>query len=168
MYDDPEITHDPDRPRVAGRPTKLTPKVHEVLVDAAKLGMPMESAAGLARVSKRTLQRWLARGRDTIEGMEPGDKVAKRDERYVDLWLDFQEWSCSVDRELHLVMYQARDSSRLLLNACWMLERRKPWLYGTGPRASPDEEDAKVVAPTERMAAAIKSWARTRSTGSKT
>ena len=45
-----------------GRPTKLTPRVQERVVEAARAGGTMEDIAGYAGVSTRTLQRWQAEG----------------------------------------------------------------------------------------------------------
>lgn len=54
----------------AGRPSKLTPAVHQIVVEAVGKGMPREMAAKLARISWRVLYRWLAIGRRSTEGPE--------------------------------------------------------------------------------------------------
>lgn len=152
------------RPRVTGRPTRLTPKVHEVLVFGASKGLPIESCASLARVGKRTLQRWLATGKDALDS---DAKLTRQESLCRDLVLDFMEQSASYDLELHQIMWAARDDGKLRLNCCWQLERRKPHLYGTGNRPTPEEEETKVTAPDERAAAAKRAFQRTRSSGRK-
>lgn len=49
----------PQRP---GRPTSLTPEVHQKVVHAVQLGMYIEQAAALAGVNRTTLYGWMKRG----------------------------------------------------------------------------------------------------------
>jgi len=45
-----------------GRPTKLTPKVQERIVQGIRLGMPYEHAARYGGIDKTTFYRWLEKG----------------------------------------------------------------------------------------------------------
>ena len=51
-----------------GRPTKLTPEVHDKIIQALTLGNYRQDAAAFARVGAATLRRWLARGAREKEG----------------------------------------------------------------------------------------------------
>jgi len=53
------------KPNKHGRPTKLTPEVHEMVVAAIRAGNYMETAAAFAGVHKATLYTWLKRGTNT-------------------------------------------------------------------------------------------------------
>jgi len=48
-----------------GRPTKLTPRIHTVVVESIRAGNYMEVAARAAGVDKATLYRWLEKGAKT-------------------------------------------------------------------------------------------------------
>jgi hypothetical protein len=45
-----------------GRATKLTPAIHEAIVQAVTVGLPLIEAAALAGVAKSTVLQWLQRG----------------------------------------------------------------------------------------------------------
>ncbi len=55
-----------------GRPTKLTPEVHERIVQAVKAGNYVQSACRFAGVSTSTYYRWLDRASE-----EPGSAYAR-------------------------------------------------------------------------------------------
>ncbi len=48
-----------------GRPTTLTPEVHQKIVEAVMAGVPIAIAALMQGISNRTVEDWLARGRGT-------------------------------------------------------------------------------------------------------
>ena len=48
---------------MTGRPSKLTPEVHEAIVTAVREGLPPTSAARLAGISNASHFEWLARGK---------------------------------------------------------------------------------------------------------
>ena len=48
-----------------GRPTKLTPRLQEVITQAVSLGVPVVSAGLYAGVSKACILQWLQRGQGT-------------------------------------------------------------------------------------------------------
>ena len=53
-----------------GRPSKLTARCQEKLVEAIASGLPLKSAAALAGISYETLNRWKKRGEDSNGGPE--------------------------------------------------------------------------------------------------
>lgn len=56
-----------DEPVKVGRPTKLTPEVHQTIVDAIRAGASRQAAAETAGVGFSTLKEWMVRG----EGQHP-------------------------------------------------------------------------------------------------
>lgn len=76
MANEPATTSTTRRTRRAGgRPTKLTPDVHETIVNAVRAGNYVETAAAYAGVHPGTVFRWMK------EGDEPGAPRAKREFR---------------------------------------------------------------------------------------
>src|SRR5690625_7108873 len=64
-----------------GRPTKLTPEVHDTIVDALRAGNYIETAAALAGVSKVSLYAWLKIGNNPR--LKKDSTPYKEDEPYV-------------------------------------------------------------------------------------
>jgi hypothetical protein len=52
-----------------GRPTKLTPEIHAIIVNAIAEGNYIETAAACAGISKETLHSWLRRGARSETGI---------------------------------------------------------------------------------------------------
>ena len=52
----------------AGSPTKLTPEVHQSIVELISTGKPLLVACGLTRVSKSSVYSWLQKGEDDPDG----------------------------------------------------------------------------------------------------
>lgn len=48
--------------RSSGRPTKLTPEIHETVVKNIRMGVTLVDAAGAVGVDYQTLSNWLKRG----------------------------------------------------------------------------------------------------------
>ncbi|MFJ7137991.1 hypothetical protein [Streptomyces fungicidicus] len=72
--------------RRRGRPSLLTPERVEAIVAASAVGANTFLAAEAAGVSRATLARWLARGRDAAEARDAGEPAASHDDAYVDLF----------------------------------------------------------------------------------
>lgn len=53
---------------MAGRPTKLTPKVQKRICDAIRAGNYIETAAAFAGVTSRVVRTWMAEGRKAQAG----------------------------------------------------------------------------------------------------
>uniref|UniRef100_UPI003F497BDB hypothetical protein n=1 Tax=Streptomyces sp. CA-136453 TaxID=3240050 RepID=UPI003F497BDB len=71
--------------RRPGRPCLLTPERVDAIVRVSAVGAATSLAAEAAGVSRATLARWIARGREAAEAHEDGKPVDPRDEPYVDL-----------------------------------------------------------------------------------
>jgi len=50
-----------------GRPTKLTPAMHKLIVEAIKNGVPYAKASSLAGISEHTIYHWKRRGKELSE-----------------------------------------------------------------------------------------------------
>ncbi|MYX18414.1 hypothetical protein GTY67_34260 [Streptomyces sp. SID8374] len=72
--------------RRPGRPSLLTPERVDAVVRASAVGAATSLAAEAAGVSRATLARWMARGRDAAEAREEGEPGDPRDDAYVDLF----------------------------------------------------------------------------------
>jgi len=59
-----------------GRPTKLTPAIHEAIVQAVSVGVPYLQAAILAGIGESTAKQWRQRGEGTHERPALGRFVA--------------------------------------------------------------------------------------------
>jgi len=53
-----------------GRPTKLTPKVHKIIMEGLEVGMTYDGAATRAGITERTRQNWYNRGEDVYYRLE--------------------------------------------------------------------------------------------------
>lgn len=71
--------------RRPGRPSLLSPDRVDAIVKASAVGAATSLAAEAAGVSRATLARWIARGRDATEAHEDGIPVDPHDEPYVEL-----------------------------------------------------------------------------------
>ncbi|MFI7020161.1 hypothetical protein [Streptomyces sp. NPDC050164] len=74
------------RNRRPGRPSLLTPERVDAIVRASAVGANSFLAAEAAGVSRATLARWMARGRDAAEAREDGEPADPRDDAYVDVY----------------------------------------------------------------------------------
>lgn len=74
------------RTRRRGRPSLLTPDRIDTITKAAAVGVATSLAAETAGVSRATLARWMARGRDAAEAREDGEPADARDDVYVELY----------------------------------------------------------------------------------
>ena len=113
---------------------KLTPEVHQILVEAIAKGATRERAADLAGVGTRSVYRWLARGKKDTAGP------------YWQLWHDikrargrFVEYCLTAINEAAITHWQA---------AAWLLERRESRHYGR--KVDVGERLEKVLAELEK------------------
>ncbi|MFJ4866200.1 hypothetical protein [Streptomyces sp. NPDC088748] len=72
--------------RRPGRPSLLTPERIESIVKATAVGVATSLAAEGAGVSRATVARWMARGRDAAQAREDGEPTNPSDDAYVDLY----------------------------------------------------------------------------------
>lgn len=113
-----------------GRPTKLTPKVENVIVAAVERGNYIETAAALAGVSKNTLYDWLKRGAREAERLDrfPDEKPDKKEKRYMD-FSDALTRALAVaeDKDVQNIDKAAEEDWRA---SAWRLERRNSERWG--------------------------------------
>lgn len=95
-----------------GRPTKLTPAVRGVILEALRDGMPRELTAHLVGVARSTLGEWLRSPRFA-------DAVAQAEAEMVHDALE------AIRRAAESGTWQA---------AAWLLERRYPQRFGLNPQ----------------------------------
>jgi hypothetical protein len=67
------------------RPGLLTPEVESKLIDATRQGVPVETAAAFAGISRASFMRWLARGRDELARQDDGIDPDPDEQPYVQL-----------------------------------------------------------------------------------
>lgn len=98
------------------RPPKLTPEVAKTIVEAVSIGVPIETAAHFAKVSRSTVYAWQKRGEREKSGI------------YRDLLDKIKHAHSSVEvRHLGLVTHAA---SKHWQASTWLLERLFPERYG--------------------------------------
>lgn len=117
--------------RGRGRPAKLTPETHKIIVSAIEKGNYVETAAGLAGVDKQSLYSWLKKGNQASKG----------------IYRDFLD---AVN--VALASSEAKDVERLNQAAdkhwqatAWRLERRFPRKWGHWQREEVEAEPTTEV-----------------------
>ena len=125
------------------RPTKLTPEVHEIIINSVKAGMTYRLACVRVDIDESTLYRWLTAGETQVRG------------RYCEFRKDFQRAIAdSAEVLLNQIRVKTYDDWRA---AAFILERRFPDDYGkrtevTGKDGGPVKVDTKtqhVFQPTQ-------------------
>lgn len=137
------------RPKT-GRPGQLTEKI---IADAAKLAGLGHSAGTVAEfvgVSRRSVERWLERGRAELLRTEENDraKVRQSEEIYVEFCRKYESGRASAKKAMMECLFSAAKSGDWRA-AAWWLERANPGEYpGTAPIQPPP-----TVAPTTQAVA---------------
>lgn len=116
------------------RPSKLTPQVEAKLVEVIGAGLDVGAAAAFLKLSRRTVERWLERGR--------GGK--SRPCRRFALAVEQARAQCELREVLH-VRKAAQNGN--VKASMWLLEHVRPERWG---RRRPIEEE--LVAPDETAA----------------
>jgi len=83
-----EIPPYPRKPTVSKASLKLNKSMHVEIVKWLKGGLPPDSAAAMAGISARTLNRWLMRGRQAMDYLELTGLKVPGESRYVRLYKD--------------------------------------------------------------------------------
>ena len=130
---------------MAGRPTKLTPDVQELIVDGINAGLTYGMSCARAGVDTATFYRWLEKGEVAKSGVfrEFCDAISR----------------AKADSALRLVSQITLQAPADWRAAAFMLERRFPDDYGkrtevTGKDGGPVKVDAKtqhVFQPTQEV-----------------
>lgn len=111
-----------------GRPSTLTPEVHDRIVHAVRGGSYLDDAAGYAGVPERTLYHWLRRGRDAEAKADRGDTLTDDEQTLLAFQRDVTRARADATiRNVSLVQVAAQDTWQA---AAWWLERTNPRKWG--------------------------------------
>lgn len=118
---------------MAGRPTKLTPDVQNILISAIERGHAFQSACDLAGVSMSSFCLWRNRGDAEIKRLEnPRHRGETKPEEVP--YLQFSEALTRAEAGMVDNALAAIDAGAFVSNdwraAAWKLERRKPDDWG--------------------------------------
>jgi len=109
------------KPNKTGRPTKLTPEVHDLIVSAVRAGNYMETAAAFAGVHKATLFAWLKRG-----------ATSKKNSAYVRFHDAVKKATAEAEvRDIQTILAAAETQWQA---AAWHRERMNPDRWGRAAR----------------------------------
>jgi hypothetical protein len=109
-----------EKPRIVGRPTRLTEKVRDRLVELLEKGVYLSHAAPVVGVDRRTLCTWMQRGRDDLsKGLDT------RHAALAQAVEDARSRGAAFMTEL--ITSAARRDWKA---AAWYLERTQPTLFG--------------------------------------
>lgn len=120
-----------------GRPTKLTPEVHDTIVDALRKGNYLETACGLAGIKSQSARNWMHIGSNPR--LRKDGKPFKEDERYVRFFHDAKKAMAEAEEE---DLEAIREAPEWTARA-WRLERRFPDRWAK--RTHRTEEDDGMV-----------------------
>ena len=142
--------------RGKGRPTKLTPELHKIIVEAVRAGNYVETAAALADVSKESLYKWLRRGSREIQRVEASHlrRIQNTEVIYVNFVDAVQNAQAAAESEDLGLIGKASKSGAWQASA-WRLERKFPNKWGhkarvevTGKEGEPIKHE-DVTKPSE-------------------
>jgi transposase len=112
-----------------GRPTILTPVIHDTIVNAVRIGMYVDDAAAMAGVHRATVFRWIAKGRDVIEKRDAGEQLDDNEQLYGD-FCDAVEKARADATLRNIGVIQQAASDGTWQAAAWYLERTNPKKWG--------------------------------------
>lgn len=115
--------------RTMGRHTLLNPQVQETIVNAVRIGSYLDDAAMLAGVSRGTLFRWLAEGRDANEKADAGEELTEREQLVRD-FCDAVEKARADAMLRNIGVIQTAAQNGTWQAAAWYLERTNPKKWG--------------------------------------
>ena len=112
-----------------GRHTLLNPQVQETIVNAVRIGSYLDDAAMLAGVSRGTLFRWLAEGREASEKADAGEELTEREQLVRD-FCDAVEKARADAMLRNIGVIQTAAQNGTWQAAAWYLERTNPKKWG--------------------------------------
>ncbi len=134
------------------RHTNLNADTHQKIIAALNGGSHLGDAAERAGVGKRTLTRWLERGRRYRDAL-PTDSTTESDKPFYELLLDVEKTVASVRIRMSARILAAADGTADKPGdwraAAWYLERSQPEVWGR--RNVPEETIALEQAETVEM-----------------
>ncbi len=122
-----------------GRPCKLTPEVHQRIVQFLRHGNSQKAAAEAAGIPERTIQRWLAQGESANQG--------KFWQFCQDCKKAQAEWQAGMVRVVERHAVGADGLPSTWQAAAWLLERRDHKNWGrkvSAEHSGPGETPIKV------------------------
>lgn len=121
-----------------GRPCKLTPEVHQRIVQFLRHGNSQKAAAEAAGITESTLQLWLAKGASGKNRFSEFSEDCKKAQA---------EWQASMVRVVERHAVGADGLPSTWQAAAWLLERRDHKNWGrrvSAEHSGPDEKAIKV------------------------
>jgi len=111
-----------------GRPSSLSPEVHQAVITAVQAGNYLDTAAAFAGVSRDSLHEWARRGARERRRIDRGEPPRLEETPYL-------EFSDALKRalaqaEVADVAQIAKASTEHWQAAAWMLERKFPQRWG--------------------------------------
>jgi len=110
-----------------GRPSKLTPEMHEEIVGLVREGNYLDTSAACCGVNRRTVQRWIARGR-RLEDAADWTQYTEEDRRYLDFHRAVRKARATAETSDLRKVGSGTTATGLpdWRAAAWRLERRNP------------------------------------------
>lgn len=112
---------------MAGRPTLLTPEVHDAIVAGVKSGLPLKYAAEAVGIGEDTVCEWLRRARGE-DHRPPGEPYARLAEALK------EAKAASIRTAVENIRKAGEEARHWTANA-WYLERADPEHFGAVSRA---------------------------------
>ncbi len=138
-----------------GNQSKLTPAVHQALVEAVKRGNYVSVACDLVGISEVTYYNWIKTAEQLLDSHTPIEQATEHQANCVQLFKSIKAAeSQAQDMLIAVVVGAATGPEKDWKAAMTMLERRWPKMYGRSEaRLMKDEETSNKA--LDRMAAAI-------------
>jgi hypothetical protein len=145
---DPAINPATGRRPGPGQPTKLTPEVHDRIVQVVAAGNYLKTAAAFAGVSITALTNWMARGRAAAALAETGQPVPPEEERYLAFLAAVTQ--AETQAEVAAVTHWRRSFAEDWRAARDYLARKRPeqWAAKTTIAISTEEAEARIERAT--------------------
>jgi hypothetical protein len=145
---DPPINPATGRRPGPGQPTKLTPEVHDRIVQVVSAGNYLKTAAQFAGISVTTLTNWMARGRAANALAESGQPVPEEEQRYLVFLAAVTQ--AETQAEVAAVTHWRRAFADDWRAARDYLGRKRPeqWAAKTTVSISSDEAERRIEAAT--------------------
>lgn len=128
-----------------GRPTKITPKIQETIVENLKAGNYIETAAAHAGIEKKTLYNWMKRAAREQQRVDdnPRAKIRKEEAPFVEFLHAVEKAQAFAEvRDVRLIAKAAEDHWQA---AAWRLERKFPDKWGRKDKVSADLQHSGEV-----------------------
>lgn len=127
-----------------GRPTKLTPKLQEEIVQVIRAGNYVETACSFVGINKTTFYDWLKRGAREQARLEK-DSSAKIDPQER-IYLNFSNAikKAEAEAEARDVIIIGKAAEHQWQAAAWRLERKFPSKWGRRTDLDDDEQRARI------------------------